>query len=78
MGNPVVVFTTYGSVATTNVSGHANSTSFVELKRDKVPQSAKFSNGDYSVTDFNTLRIHTSESTYFANGKITGSHTNTT
>ena len=78
MGNPVVVFTTYGSAATTNVSGHANSTSFVELKSDLVPQSAKFSNGDYSVTDFDTLRIHTSEDTYAANGKIIGSHTNTT
>ena len=64
MGNPAVVFTTYSinsstSWATTNVSGHAaNSTSspFVELKSDLVPQSAKFSNGDYSVTDFDLVR----------------------
>jgi hypothetical protein len=64
MGNPAVVFTTYSinsstSWATTNVSGHAaNSTSspFVELKSDKVPQAALFSNGDFSVADFDTIR----------------------
>ena len=67
MGNPAVVFTTYSinssaSFATTNVSGHAaNSTSspFVELKSDAVPQSALFSNGDFSVTDFDTIRTIT-------------------
>ena len=66
MGNPVVVFTTYGdedSFATTNVSGHgsANSTHspFNELKSDAVPQSAQFSNGDFSVTDFDTIRTIT-------------------
>ena len=65
MGNPAVVFTTYSinsstSWATTNVSGHAaNSTSspFVEIKSDLVPQSAKFSNGDFSVTDSHTKKI---------------------
>ena len=69
MGNPAVVFTTYSinsstSWATTNVSGHAaNSTSspFVELKSDLVPQAAKFSNGDYSVADFDTIRTITTE-----------------
>ena len=71
MGNPAVVFTTYSinsstSWATTNVSGHAaNSTSspFVELKSDLVPQAAKFSNGDYSVADFDTIRTITTENT---------------
>ena len=71
MGNPAVVFTTYSinsstSWATTNVSGHAaNSTSspFVELKSDEVPQAALFSNGDFSVTDFDTIRTITTENT---------------
>ena len=89
MGNPAVVFTTYSinsstSWATTNVSGHAaNSTSspFVELKSDAVPQSALFSNGDFSVTDFDTLRIRTTENTIDPDsdppGNITGTHVNT-
>ena len=81
MGNPAVVFTTYGSAATTNVSGHANSTSFVELKSDKVPQAAKFSNGDYSVADFDKIRTITTENTIstYANGKqyVSGTHENT-
>ena len=75
MGNPAVVFTTYSinsstSWATTNVSGHAaNSTSspFVEIKSDLVPQSAKFSNGDFSVSDFDTVRIRTQENSVAAN-----------
>ena len=68
MGNPVVVFTTYGNSTfyeTTNVSGHfANSTlsPFIELKSDAVPQSALFSNGDFSVTDFDTVRTITTDS----------------
>ena len=79
MGNPAVVFTTYSinsstSWATTNVSGHAaNSTSspFVELKSDLVPQAAKFSNGDYSVADFDKIRTITTENTIstYANGE---------
>ena len=77
MGDPAVVFTTYGSVATTNVSGHANSTSFIELKSDLVPQSALFSNGDYSVTDFDLVRIRTTENTIAANGDIVGTHVDT-
>ena len=89
MGNPAVVFTTYSinsstSWATTNVSGHAaNSTSspFVELKSDVVPQAAKFSNGDYSVADFDTIRTITTENTIstYANGKqyVSGTHENT-
>ena len=42
----------------------ANSTSspFVELKSDVVPQAAKFSNGDYSVADFDTIRTVTTDS----------------
>ena len=54
MGNPAVVFTTYGEAATTNVSGHSNSTSFIELKSDLVPRSGQFSNGDFQVSDFDT------------------------
>ena len=78
MGNPAVVFTTYGVAATTNVSGHANSTSFVELKSDLVPQAAKFSNGDYSVADFDTIRTITTVTTQYANGDVTGgTHENT-
>ena len=89
MGNPAVVFTTYSinsstSWATTNVSGHAaNSTSspFVELKSDVVPQAAKFSNGDYSVADFDSIRTITTEDTIstYANGKpyVSGTHADT-
>ena len=77
MGNPAVVFTTYGSAATTNVSGHTNSTSFVELKSDTVPQAAKFSNGDYSVADFDTIRTITTENTINSTGKIVGTHEDT-
>jgi len=77
MGNPAVVFTTYGVAATTNVSGHANSTSFVELKSDLVPQAAKFSNGDYSVADFDTIRTITTENTINSTGKIVGTHEDT-
>ena len=89
MGNPAVVFTTYSinsstSWATTNVSGHAaNSTSspFVELKSDVVPQAAKFSNGDYSVADFDTIRTITTEVTHkrHANGQpyTDGTHEDT-
>ena len=85
MGNPAVVFTTYSinsstSWATTNVSGHAaNSTSspFVELKSDLIPRSALFSNGDYSVSDFDTVRTITTESSVAANGKVTGTHDDT-
>jgi len=78
MGNPVVVFTTYdgdSDFATTNVSGHAaNSTQspFIELTSDAVPQSATFSNGDYSVTDFDTIRTITTVATEYANGDLTG------
>ena len=87
MGNPAVVFTTYSinsstSWATTNVSGHAaNSTSspFVELKSDKVPQAALFSNGDFSVADFDTIRSTGLTATLHANGDATGgTHRNTT
>ena len=86
MGNPVLKFTTYSinlthSWATTNVSGHAaNSTSspFVELKSDAVPQSAKFSNGDYSVTDFDLVRTITEVGTLYANGESTGGTHNDT
>jgi hypothetical protein len=87
MGNPAVVFTTYSinsstSWATTNVSGHAaNSTSspFVELQSDKVPQAAKFSNGDYSVADFDLIRTTGLTNTEYANGAATGgTHRNTT
>ena len=92
MGNPAVVFTTYSinsstSWATTNVSGHAaNSTSspFVELKSELNPRSTQFSNGDYSVTDFDTLRILTDEATYDTDvssntyGEVIGTHTDTT
>ena len=85
MGNPAVVFTTYSinsstSWATTNVSGHAaNSTSspFVELKSDVVPQAAKFSNGDYSVADFDTIRTITTENTINATGGVVGTHADT-
>ena len=77
MGNPAVVFTTYGVAATTNVSGHANSTSFVELKSDLVPHAAKFSNGDYSVADFDTIRTITTENTINSTGKIVGTHEDT-
>jgi len=78
MGNPAVEFITYDSgsdFATTNVSGHAaNSTQspFVELNSDAVPQSATFSNGDYSVTDFDTIRTITTVATEYANGDPTG------
>ena len=91
MGNPAVVFTTYSinsstSWATTNVSGHAaNSTSspFVEIKSDLVPQSAKFSNGDYSVSDFDTIRTIKTENTINNDsssesyGDIIGTHEDT-
>ena len=85
MGNPAVVFTTYSinsstSWATTNVSGHAaNSTSspFVELKSDLIPRSALFSNGDFSVSDFDTVRTITTEDSVHANGKIIGTHDDT-
>jgi hypothetical protein len=83
MGNPVVVFTTYGNSSfyeTTNVSGHsANSTQspFVELKSDAVPQSALFSNGTFSVTDFDTVRIVTTENTINSEGGSTATHENT-
>jgi len=70
MGSPGVEFITYGSAATSNVSGHANSTSFIELKSDVVPQAAKFSNGDYSVADFDTIRTITTENTINATGKV--------
>ena len=76
MGNPAVVFITYSinsstSWATTNVSGHAaNSTSspFVELKSDLVPRSDQFSNGDYQVSDFDTVRTITTETTVNSSG----------
>ena len=85
MGNPAVVFTTYSinsstSWATTNVSGHAaNSTSspFVELKSDLVPRSDTFSNGDFQVSDFDTVRTIATENSVHANGKITGTHQDT-
>jgi hypothetical protein len=81
MGDPAVVFTTYGVAATTNVSGHANSTSFVELKSDKVPQAAKFSNGDYSVADFDKIRTITTSPNQFeySNGQpyTSGTHVDT-
>ena len=89
MGNPKVVFTTYGnssSFATTNVSGHGSGNSthspFIELKSDAVPQSAIFSNGDFSVTDFDTIRIRTTENTINTTagdeyGNIVGTHENT-
>ena len=89
MGNPTVKFTTYSinssaSWATTNVSGHAaNSTSspFRELKSDKVPQSALFSNGDFSVADFDLIRTRTIEVTHkrHANGQpyTDGTHVDT-
>ena len=91
MGNPAVVFTTYSinsstSWATTNVSGHAaNSTSspFVELKSDVVPQAAKFSNGDFSVADFDTIRTITTENTINGDtssedyGTVVGTHQDT-
>ena len=87
MGNPAVVFTTYGEIATTNVSGHAGAytngtanpanTPFVELKSDLVPQAAKFSNGDYSVTDFDVVRTRTTKNSIAANGDVIGTHTDT-
>ena len=84
MGDPKVVFTTYGnssSFATTNVSGHGSGNSthepFVELKSDLIPQSAQFSNGDFSVTDFDTLRILTTENTINSEGGSTETHENT-
>jgi len=88
MGNPVVVFTTYGnssSFATTNVSGHGSGNSthspFIELKSDAVPQSAQFSNGDFSVSDFDTIRTKTTENTEDPSsdppGNVTGTHVNT-
>ena len=85
MGNPAVVFTTYSinssaSWATTNVSGHAaNSTSspFVELKSDLVPRAGQFSNGDYTVSDFDNIRTVTTEDSVAANGKVTGTHQDT-
>ena len=84
MGNPAVVFTTYSinsstSWATTNVSGHAaNSTSspFVELKSDAVPQSALFSNGDFSVTDFDTIRTTAVQNSVNSEGSVIGTHRN--
>ena len=90
MGNPAVVFTTYSinsstSWATTNVSGHAaNSTSspFVEIKSDLVPQAAKFSNGDFSVADLDTIRTRKTEVTHkrHSNGQpyTDGTHVDTT
>ena len=86
MGNPAVIFTTYGnssSFATTNVSGHGSGNSthspFIELKSDAVPQAAKFSNGDFTVTDFDTLRSTGLTATEYANGDLTGgTHRNTT
>ena len=85
MGNPAVVFTTYSinsstSWATTNVSGHAansSSSPFVELKSDLVPHSALFSNGDYSVSDFDTIRTRTTKNSIAANGDVIGTHTDT-
>ncbi len=86
MGNPAVVFTTYSinsstSWATTNVSGHAaNSTSspFVELKSDLVPRSDTFSNGDYQVSDFDTVRTVTTETTVnSAGGWTSATHEDT-
>jgi len=92
MGNPAVVFTTYdgdsdGAGATTNVSGHAaaysNGTAnptespFVELKSDKVPQSALFSNGDFSVTDFDTIRTTAVQNSVNSEGSVIGTHRNT-
>ena len=77
MGNPAVVFTTYGEAATTNVSGHSNSTSFIELKSDLVPRSGQFSNGDFQVSDFDTLRIRTTSDSIASNGTVTGEHTDT-
>ena len=77
MGNPAVVFTTFGAAATTNVSGHANSTSFVELKSDLVPRAALFSNGDYTVSDFDTIRTVTTENSIASNGTVTGTHIDT-
>ena len=86
MGRPAVVFTTYAtnathSWATTNVAGHAAAyangttnpanTPFKEIKSDLVPRSETFSNGDYTVSDFDTVRTHTSH-----NQQV--SYTNTT
>ena len=54
MGNPAVVFTTYGTDATTNVAGGG---SFTEIKSDLAPQSGLHANGDYTITDFDTFSI---------------------
>ena len=94
MGNPIVVFTTYAqnathSHATTNVAGHAGAytngtanpanTPFVELKSDLVPRSETFSNGDHTVSDFDTVRTHTShnQQASFTNTYVVGTLTNT-
>ena len=50
---------------------------FIELKSDAVPQSALFSNGDFSVTDFDTVRTITTENTINSEGGSTETHENT-
>ena len=85
MGNPTVKFTTYSinssaSWATTNVSGHAaNSTSspFVEIKSDLDPRSTIFSNGDYSVSDYDLIRTVTAAATINSSGNTVGTHEDT-
>ena len=94
MGDPKVVFTTYSTNATftwatTNTSGHAAAyangtanpanTPFKEIKSDLVPRSETFSNGDYTVTDFDTVRTHTTHKTQvsYSNSTSTGTATNT-
>lgn len=82
MGAPSVIFTTYaeneeGANLTTNVAG---THSYVELRSDLVPQSALFSNGDFTVTDFDIVRINTEVATQnsASNTQLTGTfHTNT-
>ena len=77
MGNPVVVFTTYGDsrfvmklrMFLDMALQILRYSPFVELKSDTVPQSAQFSNGDFSVTDFDTIRIRTTERYYKCNGR---------
>ena len=46
-----------------DMSANSTLSPFIELKSDAVPQSALFSNGDFSVTDFDTIRIRTTENT---------------
>ena len=46
-----------------DISANSTLSPFIELKSDAVPQSALFSNGDFSVTDFDTVRIITTENT---------------